>query len=343
MYGFDMRLSAIVPTYDRPEKLAYTLDCLQRQSLSPEQYEILVVDNGSSPAIRLPEAAGPARCRLIRFEQNVERVRARNTAAEAADGDVLFFSDDDMGMGPGFLEAHLRAQEEWPGALVIGRIILPPEALDQPCVRFRQALEHQGLPTTRGPVAMRNLCSAANMSIRRDRYLQLGGFDDAMVGVEDQDFAMRHTAAGGTIVFLPEAESVHHDDWLDIRSYCRRQEWASECTAGFSARHPDWADSAARERVNGPVRWGREPLSRSAQKSLKSALAFPPALAGLFGVVDFLERRAPTSPVLERLYRLLLGIHIQRGYRTGLKKLGIVAAGGAGPMRQAATRVEIGD
>jgi hypothetical protein len=80
---------------------------------------------------------------------------------------------------------------------------------------------------------------------------------------------------------------------------------------------------------------------------LKSALAAPPALAALFAAASFLERRAPASPLLDRLYRLALGIHIQRGYRSGLKKHGVpaclaspAAATGAAPRSTAA---EIGD
>src|SRR5262245_55618980 len=108
----DMRLTAVVPTFNRQAKLDDTLYCLQRQTLPANDYEIIVVDDGSTPPAVLPEPTGGASVSLIRFDEILERAIARNAAAEAARGEVLFFSDDDMGIGPDFLEAHLRAQVE---------------------------------------------------------------------------------------------------------------------------------------------------------------------------------------------------------------------------------------
>jgi hypothetical protein len=190
--------------------------------------------------------------------------------------------------------------------------------MDRPGVRFRQELEDRSFPPARGPVAIPNFGSAANMSIRRDRYLALGGFDPAMVGIEDQDFSLRHSAAGGQIVYIPEAVAVHDDDWLDFRAFCHRQEWASECTLALARRHPGLPESANREALNGPVRWGQERPGVVARKLVKSALGDPKVLAALFGTASVLERMAPSSHGLRRLYTLLLGIHLQRGYRKGL-------------------------
>jgi hypothetical protein len=158
------------------------------------------------------------------------------------------------------------------------------------------------------------------MSIARRRYLELGGFDPAMVGIEDQDFSLRHSAAGGTIVFLPEAVAIHDDDWLDFRSFCRRQCWASECTAALARRYPDLPDNAPRALASGPMRWGRDPAAVLARKLAKSALGHPPALAALFAAASLLERVAPASRGLDLVYRLILGIHLQNGYRKGLRR-----------------------
>ncbi|HYM00448.1 MAG TPA: glycosyltransferase family 2 protein, partial [Blastocatellia bacterium] len=101
-----MKLSVVIPTFNRPDKLNHTVDCLRKQSLPADDYEIVVVDNGSVEPVGIaPYEGGPA-CRLIRFERNQERAIARNTAAEAARGELLLFSDDDLGTESGFLEAH---------------------------------------------------------------------------------------------------------------------------------------------------------------------------------------------------------------------------------------------
>ncbi|MGH9828898.1 MAG: glycosyltransferase family 2 protein, partial [Blastocatellia bacterium] len=217
---------------------------------------------------------------------------------------------------------HLRAHSEWPNSMVVGRIMLPPESLANPGVSFRQKIEFASVPDSRGPVNTPNFGTAANMSILKDRYLTLGGFDQQMVGIEDQDFSIRYTTSGGRIVYLPEAVAVHYDDWLDFEGFCRRQEWASECTVRLRNRYPDMADGALRQAVNGPIRFLREPIGQTARKALKSAVSVGPGRIALFKGIATLERRAPESGLLRRMYKLALGAHLLKGYRKGLLKYG---------------------
>lgn len=240
--------------------------------------------------------------------------------ARAAVGDVLLFIDDDISVGPELSTCHLRAHEEWPEALVAGAIRLPPEALHTPFGLFRQRLEDDGMPQVRGPVQAANFCAAGNTSIRRARFLAVDGFDPELASAEDQDLALRHSSRGGRIVYLPEASGIHEDDALDIRSYCRRAEWGAEALIPFLERHPELPDNRRRIEVNGPLDWASDSPHVLLRKLLKAALGGPTSLAILFGVAGWLERTAPESAALPRLYRLLLGIHLLRGHRAGLRR-----------------------
>ncbi len=306
------RVSVVVPTRNRPGPLIETLATLRAQTLARDAYEIIVVDDGSEPAL----AAVPARVRIVRLEGR-ERSAARNAGARVARGELLAFVDDDIAVGPTFLETHVSAHREWKEALAVGSIRLPEEALARPFGRFRQALERQGIPCRRGITSAKNFCTAANMSIARRHFLELRGFDEALVSAEDQDLALRHSAAGGIIVSLPEAVGIHRDDVMDVHSYCRRAEWGSEQLVAFCRKHPAWSENVIRAEVNGSIRWLHEPVGQSARKVAKKLGAWPLALRILFDVTAVIERVAPESPVLERMYRLLLGVHIYRGYRRG--------------------------
>lgn len=320
----ELKVSVIVPTHNRHEKLAETLASLRNQSLSAGEYEIVVVDDGSCPAVTLVYAGAGPKCTLVRLE-GVERSAARNAGAAPATGGLIVFVDDDNTVGSDFLAAHLRAQYEWADALAVGAVRLPPEVLATPFGRFRHALEQNFMPGTRGPTGMRNSCSAGNMSISRMRFDQLGGFDSNIVSSEDQDFALRHTASGGQIVYIPEARAIHHDSALNIRSYCRRSEWGMENMIPFCERYPDWPDNIERNLVNGPVLWRNDSFWRIARKLAKRSLTPKPILAALFLVASLLERLAPNSRLLDRTYRLLLGAHILRGYRAGVRRHNPVA------------------
>jgi len=308
--------SVIIATHNRPEKLAETLSSLTRQDNEAGEYEIIVVDDGSKPPVVIDGGDEYPAAILVRVEA-LERSAARNRGAAVARGELLIFIDDDISVKPDFVAAHVRAHQDWPGVLAVGAISLPDEAITAPFGRFRQKLERHEVPPARGLTSSRNFCTAANMSISRDVFLALGGFDGSITSGEDQDFALRHTAGGGRIAFLPEAEAVHRDDSLDIRSYCRRAEWGSLNMIPFCRRYPDWPDNVERERVNGPIRLSA-PISETVRKIVKLVLTQRPIASVLFRAASFLEHSAPNSRALDRVYSVLLGIHIFRGYRKGL-------------------------
>lgn len=314
-------ITIIIPTHNRHEKLAATVESLRRQSLPGSDYEIIVVDDGSTPPVDLSHLAGEPTVKVIRLE-GVERSIARNRGAEAARGELLVFVDNDMQVRTDFLANYRQAHLDWPDAILVGANRLAEVAGIGTFAKFRQKLEDGEVRRRRGLVAARNFCAAGNMGISQERFLKVGGFDPELSSSEDQDFALRHTAAGGEIAFLPEAEAIHHDGAMDIRSYCRRNEWGAEHMLPFCERWPDWPDNIERERINGPMRWGEEPVTFSLRKVLKIILSLRLARESLFASAAVLQRTAPDSRALDRLYRLLLGLHIFRGYRRGRKKTG---------------------
>jgi len=314
----ELRASVIIPTRNRPERLAQTLSLLSSQDLPASEYEIVVVDDGSAPAVLLPEAESGPRLKLVRLEES-ERSASRNAGAAAAQGKVLVFVDDDMTVATDFLYSHLFAHHKWSQALVVGSVRLPNGATPRTFVRFRQRIEDSVVPRVPGPVPIRNFCAAANMSISRELFRDIGGFDPMLVSGEDQDFALRHTALGREIVFWPRARAVHQDNALDIRAYCRRAEWGSKHLVPFCRRHPVWPDNVERDRVNSGLSWSRDPISLTLRKLIKGALWLRPFRETLFLATTVLERLVPDSSTLDRMYQVLLGVHIRRGYREGVE------------------------
>lgn len=309
-------MSVIVPTRNRPAPLRRALTGLVNQDLEPFVYEIIVVDDGSAPPVTALEGVATRAIRVVRLEHG-ERSTARNAGAAHATGRILVFVDDDMLPDRGLLRAHLSAQDAWPGALATGAIRLPERVHRTPFGRFRGELEACARSSQRGPVELANFAAAGNMSIPRERFLALGGFDKCMASSEDQDLALRHTAQGGTLVFLPDAIAIHDDSAVEPLSYWARSEWGAEHMATFCARHPDWPDNRNRLEVNGPIRWGRDSAGRVLKKIAKQSLGRRAPLAVLYYVTDLLAARWPSSRLLPALYRLALGIHLQRGFRRG--------------------------
>lgn len=315
-----MKISVVIPTHNRQQKIIQTVGKLRAQNFPAEDYEVIVVDDGSTPPVVLPADFQTSPAVLLLRLGGVERSAARNSGAAKARGELLVFIDDDITVGENFLKEYWDAHLKYPDALFVGAMTLPEDFFFTPFGRFRQNLEKQGLPNGRVEIEQKNFCSAGNMAIASEKFRKISGFDLNLSSAEDQDFALRHTADGSRIFFVPGAAGIHQDNALDIRGYCRRNEWGSRLILPFCQRYPDLPANVERQRINGEIQWGSESISLSCSKLFKSMLASTAGVESLFFFTNLLERAAPHSPLLKKSYEILLGTHIFRGYRTGLRE-----------------------
>ncbi|MGN7454252.1 glycosyltransferase family 2 protein [Paenibacillus pasadenensis] len=109
-----MRASIILPCRDKHPLVLLTLFALERQTVPPDCYEVILVDDASSDATPgIPAAwSFPYRLRLLRSEAGLGRPAARNAGIRIAEGEVLIFLDAEVLVGPGFVESHLRLHEQ---------------------------------------------------------------------------------------------------------------------------------------------------------------------------------------------------------------------------------------
>jgi glycosyltransferase involved in cell wall biosynthesis len=103
-----MRTSVIVITKDEHARLRLCLAALGRQTVRWEQEaEVLVVDDGSTPAVGasecLPDAAP---VRIVRNETSAGRSASRNLGAASARGERLLFLDGDVLLSPEAVARH---------------------------------------------------------------------------------------------------------------------------------------------------------------------------------------------------------------------------------------------
>lgn len=118
-----LRISVVVPTFERPDRVARLVRLLDEQTLAPESFEAIIVDDGSrvdpTPAIE----AAPHRYRLIVERQaNQGAAAARNRGIARASAPVVLCLDDDMIPCRELLEEHLRIHDSTPRAVIVGRI-----------------------------------------------------------------------------------------------------------------------------------------------------------------------------------------------------------------------------
>lgn len=98
------QLSIIIPSYNRPHLLPRAVKSALEQTL--EDIEVVVVDDGSTEPVNLPEHP---RLRIVRLPENRGTAAARNAGAEAARGRWITYLDDDDQLLPHMAEVSLAA------------------------------------------------------------------------------------------------------------------------------------------------------------------------------------------------------------------------------------------
>jgi GT2 family glycosyltransferase len=325
----DPSFSIVVPTFRRADALRDTLAALLTLDYDRDRYEIIVVDDGDDGSAErvLAGFENPGvRIRLER-QQRQGAARARNRGAQSADGDFLLFCDDDMVVSASDLRARVRAFERHGDVAVTARWEFSPTATSAlqatPFGRYRIELEREfqdgaaGAPLPEDPQSLRmELLGAATMSLARERFLEIGGFDESfpLAGAEDQDFSMRARAAGMTLLLDTRICSLHNDNNFTLEGYCAREHRSAQTVAILARKYPAELAGTRYVRENRPIS-ADDPPRLVAKKLLKQALSSDRVLRATQRAVPLLERAHLPERGLRRLYRGLLGLYLFRGFR----------------------------
>jgi GT2 family glycosyltransferase len=314
-----IKVSVIIPTHNRSDALARTLDHLSKQRFE-HAWEAIVVNNlctdDTDDVVRGQRF--PVPLRLVR-EDKPGASAARNAGARAAQGECLIFLDNDILVEPDFVARHYNSLKSHDGCWILGRVVNMPEQERTPFGQFRSA---QCAPSSpRQGVAEVKGLAGANSSMPRSDFERLGGFDESFSGasVEDLELAIRAWQMGIKVMFDPEIIGVHND-WagFSIRDYCHRQRLYSRSEPLLWSKHGASHPRLKLVRENLPVAWREDSPALIMRKLAKRLMGLRPAQEILFGLCALLERVWPGPTLLWRVYRALLSAAIYRGFREGL-------------------------
>ncbi|HEX2185335.1 MAG TPA: glycosyltransferase [Chloroflexota bacterium] len=210
----DPFISVVVPTYNRRASLLRLLPALGGQSYPAEQFEVIVVDDGSSDgtpdAVRRLEL--PYRLHVLIQDTNQGPAAARNRGVEHARGVIVLFLDDDVVPLADLVARHAQLHKVQLGVVVVGPMMAPREWPRPAWVRWEEdMLERQYHEMLAGkyPCTPRQFYTA-NASLRRADFEAVGGFDPAFKRAEDVELAYRLRDRGARFVFNPHAQVLHY-------------------------------------------------------------------------------------------------------------------------------------
>ncbi|MEU8317530.1 glycosyltransferase [Nonomuraea sp. NPDC048881] len=223
-----LTVSVIIPAYGGQDKLDLVLAGLARQTYPAALTEVIVVDNGSVPPLRLPDVR-PEGARLIVCDQP-GRANARNAGLAEATGDVIHWLDSDVVLTPGAIEAHMRWHHTAPYLVVTGYIRftdaeLPAELPADLEEHFEPAEPHAWIVDlvertdglTANPQRPFSLHVGGATSVGARLIEAAGPMDDELILGQDTEMGYRLGQAGAVFVPEPRARAYHLGPTMRMR------------------------------------------------------------------------------------------------------------------------------
>jgi glycosyltransferase involved in cell wall biosynthesis len=316
--------SVVIPSYNNGHLLSMGLPALVQQTVPAGEFEVLVVDDGSTDDTqdRFISLSLPESFRYIR-QSNQGAAVARNRGAADARGDILVFLDSDVVPDPTLLEEHLTSHRVHDHVLMVGKTrALPAEHFDL----FYQVLGKDIFAFDQGDeekqVTFQEVLSR-NFSLLRESFFEVGGFDQEFPrsGFEDIEFAYRATQLGFDVVYNPRAAGDHHH--TGTLSDVSRWMYNYQASAALlMKKHPEIRGQIRHLRDKEPIQWRGDDLGLVVRKLVRGGLALPPSMWLMERAVSVVERWFPSPPLLRFLYWQVLGNHLFYGFRDGLKRYG---------------------
>lgn len=232
-----MKYSIIVPVYNRPDEVDELLESLCKQSF--KDFEVIIVEDGSSVACKEVCDKYMERLDLKYFlKQNSGPGQSRNYGAERSKGEYLIVLDSDVVLPEDYLQAVedelLRQSADAFGG---------PDRAHDSFSDTQKAISYSmtSFFTTGGIRGGKKKLDkfyprSFNMGIRRDVYMQLGGFSKMRFG-EDIDFSIRIFDAGYKCRLFRDAW-VWHKRRTDMRKFFRQVYNSGIARINLHKRHP---------------------------------------------------------------------------------------------------------
>ncbi len=262
-------VAVAVSSHERPKGVRSLIAALEAQTLPKDRFEVVIVDDASSPesfaALERERERTDLDLKIVRFDMNQGPAVGRNAAWRSSSAPVVAFTDDDCMPTPMWLEAGVRAMRTTPSVVVGATEPHPAERhLIDPLSRTMHVIEAKFAPT----------CNV--FYLRRDLE-SVGGFDETFrqpVG-EDTDLAWRvHEAVGRELRFADDA-LVYHDVRRRTFAQAVKETYRWAGVPLVVKRHPRLARQA----------WHRGYFLRNSHErallallGLALALVFPPAV-----------------------------------------------------------------
>jgi Glycosyl transferase family 2/Methyltransferase domain len=253
-------LSAILCTYNRAELLSQTLESILGQTLDRSNFELIVIDDGSSDHTRQVVESFEGRLPLrYAYQANAGLASAKNHGIYCSQAPLLLFLDDDDVCSPNLFEEHLKTHGEYPDNhfAVLGYTYLDPTLAHKPLLRYVTEVGYLFFyPSLEdGNVLDYPYFWGGRSSCKREFLIAHGVFNPVFrFGCEDIELGYRLSRHNLKVVYNAQAVSRMIRD-ISFDAFCARLIRQGESQYVFSQLHPTTEVQSWTEMVGADEEW----------------------------------------------------------------------------------------
>lgn len=202
-----MLVSVVIPTRNEEKNIKACLESVKSQTFSPDQIEIIVVDNNSTDMTK--EIARMYTTKV--YNMGPERSSQRNYGAKKAIGKYYLYLDADMMLSPTLLAEAVKMmdRDKTLVALYIPEIVTGENWFSK-IRRFERSFYNA---TAIDCVRF----------VRMSAFEKIGGFDTKLTGPEDWDFTKKIAALG--TLGITKSPKYHNESDISIMTYVKKKSY----------------------------------------------------------------------------------------------------------------------
>jgi cellulose synthase/poly-beta-1,6-N-acetylglucosamine synthase-like glycosyltransferase len=211
-----MKVTVIVPAYNARKTIEKCVDALLRQGFPRNDYEVIVVDDGSADGTADVVKACPVK---YVYQKNQGPATARNVGAREAKGEIILFTDADCVPSVNWIGEMIKPFSNNDVVAVKGAYLTNQRGV---VARFAQLEFEERFDMLKKAESI-DMVDTYSAGFRKGVFLKMGGFDTSfpVANNEDTELSYRMSKLGYKMVFNPDAIVYHLNHPDTIKRYAR--------------------------------------------------------------------------------------------------------------------------